>query len=295
MRVIGYNGSMSYSPYDLHSHSTASDGTLSPADLVASAHAAGVAVLALTDHDELTGIQEASAAADACGIGLVNGIELSVTWHGMTLHIVGLAFDREDSALLAGLERQHAFRHWRAEEMGRRLARHRIEGGYEGARTLAKGPMVSRTHFARWLVAAGHVRDMEHAFSKFLRRGGKAHVPGEWASLSDVVGWIRGAGGDAVLAHPARYDLSATRRRQLLEAFVAEGGNAIEVISGRHGRDDSLYYAQLARHYALAASIGSDFHTPESYHSQPGRLPLLPADLVPVWADATRYPVVVTA
>ncbi len=269
--------------YDLHSHSYYSDGTLSPAELVLRAHAAGVDVLALTDHDVTDGIGEARAAAQTIGLALVPGVEISVTWGTKTVHIVGLGIDPTNAQLQAGLARLRVFRAWRAEEIGRRLAAKGIGEAYEGARALARGSLISRTHFAQHLVAAGHAADVRQVFKKFLVSGKPGHVPGQWAALSDAVAWICAAGGQAVIAHPARYKLSATHLQRLLGEFKDSGGEAIEVVCGSHSRDDYLRFASLAARYGLLASSGSDYHGPEAPWVELGRLPALPETCRPVW------------
>ncbi len=269
--------------YDLHTHTFHSDGTLSPSELVMRAHSSGVGVLALTDHDITSGIHEGQEAARAAGIVLVPGVEISVTWNGLTLHIVGLGIDPDEGRLQAGLADQLRFRDWRAEEIGRRLARKGISGASAGARARAQGVLVSRTHFARHLVAEGHVRSVRDAFSKYLSRGKPGYVPGQWASLPQVLDWIRVSGGQAVIAHPARYKLSATRLQRLLKEFKDSGGEAIEVVSGSHSRDDCLRFAALAARYDLLASCGSDYHGPEAAWIDLGRLPPLPESCRPLW------------
>ena len=286
--------------YDLHAHSFFSDGALSPADLVARAAANGVQVLALTDHDVTDGVPEARAAAQQAGIVLVPGVEISVTWpdnrscvsgtpaiHGgrgaQTVHVVGLQIDIAHAGLQAGLARLREFREWRAEEIGRRLAKAGIPGAIEGARARAQRGLVSRTHFAQYLVAAGHAADVRSVFKKFLVHGRPGHVPGQWAGLEEAIGWIRAAGGQAVLAHPARYKITATRLRKLLGEFRDAGGAAIEVVSGSHSRDDMFRFAQLASSYGLLASSGSDFHGPHNYYMDLGPMPPLPDGCTPVW------------
>lgn len=271
--------------YDLHSHSTASDGTLSPSALVEHACLRGVDVLALTDHDVTSGVAEAQAAAAGTGLRVVAGVEVSATWNHQLLHIVGLGVDPAAPALIAGLEGQRVFRVWRGEEIGRRLEKRGIAGAHAGAAALAEGPAISRTHFARYLVAQGHARDMAKAFDRYLKRGKPGYVPGQWAALEEAVGWIRAAGGQAVVAHPARYKLSATRLRQLLGEFKELGGAAVEVISGSqpHGATPAL--ARYARQFDLRASVGSDYHGPGQGPNELGRMPALPADCVPVWED----------
>jgi len=270
--------------YDLHSHSTASDGTLSPTALVHHASAQGVDVLALTDHDTTDGIDEARTAAAEAGVALVPGVEISVTWRGVTVHIVGLNVDIDNARLQAGLAGLREFRAWRGEEMARRLAKAGIPGALEGAQAFSQGEILSRTHFARFLVAAGHASDMRKVFGKFLTHNRPGYVSGEWAALESAVSWIRAAGGQAVIAHPARYRLSATRLRALIEAFIASGGEALEVVSGSHSAGDVHGMAQYARRFGLLASQGSDYHGPEQSWLELGRLPALPSGCTPVWA-----------
>ena len=271
--------------YDLHTHSLRSDGTLAPADLVARAHAAGVEVLALTDHDVTDGLAEAQAAADRLGITLIAGVEISVSWQGQTLHIVGLNIDVADASLQSGLARLREFRQWRAEEIGRRLAKKRIEGAYEGARRLAKGTIVSRTHFARFLTEQGYVRSPQHAFKQLLSSGKPGHVSGQWATLEEAVRWIRAGGGQAVIAHPARYKLSSGKLQRLLGEFRECGGEVIEVISGSHAPEANQHFARLATEQNFFASAGSDYHGPEKTWMDLGKLPALPQGCIPVWRD----------
>lgn len=273
---------------DLHSHSTASDGTLSPADLVRRAAAAGVEVLALTDHDTTDGLDEAETAARAVGVCLVPGAELSVTWGGRTVHILGLGLDRDDPSLRQGLARLTEYRAWRAQEIGRRLAKQGIDGAYEGAKALSNGRLISRTHFARFLVARGRAVDVQSVFRRFLLRGKPGHVPGEWATLEDAVGWIRSAGGQAVVAHPARYGLTRTRVQRLLGELRELGGEGVEVVSGSHSREDAFTFARHAQEQGLLASAGSDFHTPGNPWVELGRLPDLPEGCTPIWHDWPR-------
>ena len=272
--------------YDLHSHSTASDGTASPGEVVRYAASQGVDVLALTDHDVTTGLAEAEQAAREVGVTLVPGVEISVTWGHQLLHIVGLGIDPENTKLQQGLTGLRDFRVWRAEEIGRRLEKRGIADVYAGARALAKGPSIGRTHFARFLVAQGMAKDIQHAFDKYLKRGKPGYVPGQWASLEETVEWICAAGGQAVIAHPTRYSLSATRFRELLSEFKELGGAALEVISGSHSQGSTASLANYTLHYELLASVGSDYHGPgQSYNNVLGRLPELPAECVPVWAE----------
>lgn len=271
--------------YDLHSHSTASDGTLTPAQLVQRAHEAGVGVLALTDHDSTGGIFEAQLAASRCGMQLVPGAEISVTWQGSTIHIVALGIDRHSPPLQQGLKKLVEFRQWRAEEIGRKLELAGIEGAYEAARSFSNGTLISRTHFARFLVEQGKAKDMRAVFKHYLVKGKPGHVHGQWASLDEAVGWIREAAGQAVIAHPARYRLTRTKLRRLIRDFRDAGGAALEVVSGSHSADESFTMAAHAKDYELLSSTGSDFHSPDQPWVKLGRLPPLPHGCVPVWRD----------
>ncbi|MCW8919130.1 MAG: PHP domain-containing protein [Gammaproteobacteria bacterium] len=271
--------------YDLHSHSLASDGTLSPTALVQRAAAAGVDVLALTDHDDTSGIVEARQAAAQAGITLVAGVEVSVTWGRQTIHLVGLNIDIDYAPLQAGLARSRDYRNWRAGEMGRRLAKHGIEGAYAGAMARAHGRIISRTHFAQFLAENGHAESVRAVFHSFLKPNKPGYVPGEWATLEEAVSWINGAGGQAVIAHPARYTMTASKRRKLLQEFVALGGAGLEVVSGSHSRGDNFSMAQLAKNFGLLASAGSDFHGPENPWVELGRLQTLPDGCNAIWQD----------
>jgi hypothetical protein len=271
--------------YDLHTHSTASDGTMSPAELVQRAAAAGVCHLALTDHDTLEGLEAAAIAARREGIGWVPGVEISVTWRGLTVHLVGLHVDASCPMLREGLACLRGFRAWRAKEIGRRLADQGIKGAFEGARALSNGHLVSRTHFARFLVQRGLATDERQVFKHFLVRGKPGYVPGQWAALGAAIGWIRQAGGQAVLAHPARYSLTRSKLRRLIGEFREAGGCALEVVSGSHSREDCLAMARHATDFELLSSVGSDFHDPRSPWIELGRLPALPDGCVPIWRD----------
>jgi len=273
------------SDYDLHSHSTASDGTLEPRLLVQRAHAAGVRALALTDHDTTAGLEAATDEGQRLGLVLIPGVEVSVTWHGRTVHVVGLHVERGHPLLEAGLSGLRAFREWRAAEIARRLEQHGVAGAYEGARRLATGAIVSRTHFARYIVERGLARDLREVFRRFLVRHKPGHVPGEWASLEDAVRWIRAAGGQAVLAHPARYRLAGPQLRGLIGEFRECGGEAIEVVSGSHSREDCLVMAAETTAAGLRASTGSDYHGPDNPWLELGTLPALPQGCAPVWEN----------
>jgi predicted metal-dependent phosphoesterase TrpH len=274
------------SRHDLHCHSTHSDGVLTPEALVARAAARGVGVLALTDHDEISGLAEAGAAAARAGIGFVCGAEVSVTWEGTTIHVVGLGIDPQNAMLADGLAIIRAGRSERARRIGASLAEAGIEGAYAGAmRYVTSERLISRTHFARFLVEEGHVRTMKDVFKRYLGRDKPGHVAHQWAKLTEALSWIRAAGGQAALAHPGRYGLQTTRMRQLLGEFKDAGGHAIEVLSPSHTAAQAAEFAAHVRHYGLRASGGSDFHGPGEGWLDLGDLPELPAGVVPVWAD----------
>ncbi len=274
------------SHHDLHTHSTASDGTLRPSELVARAARAGVRVMALTDHDTLNGIAEAKVAAAEQGLTLIPGVEISVNWGGRVIHILGLGLDPAALELNNGLERLRDYRGWRAKEIGRRLAVKGIEGAYEGALALSGDEeFVGRTHFARLLVQRGYAATVRDVFKRYLVKGKPGHVSGEWASLEEALVWILDAGGQAVIAHPARYSFTGFKMRRLMGEFRELGGVAIEVVSGSHSRDEAYLYAQRARESSLLASAGSDYHGPEHPYLELGRLPKLPPGCTPIWAD----------
>ncbi len=275
--------------YDLHSHSTASDGTLSPAGLVQAAQSAGVNVLALTDHDTTDGIGEAGAVAERLGLQLVAGVEISVSWQSLTVHILGLNINPVCASLQDGLLHLREFRDWRAEEIARRLEKSGIGGAYEGACALTQGRIVSRTHFAHYLVAAGHAASVREVFKRYLVYGKPGYVTGQWASLEDALDWIHRAGGLAVIAHPARYRLTATRLRRLIGEFRELGGEGIEVVSGSHTRDHINTMAMHARREGMLASQGSDYHGPENPWVRLGELAELPAGCCPIW-DSEAWP-----
>ncbi|HMM50616.1 MAG TPA: 3',5'-nucleoside bisphosphate phosphatase [Burkholderiaceae bacterium] len=271
---------------DLHAHSRVSDGVLAPAEVVRRAHAHGVQLFALTDHDEVGGLAEAATAASALGLVFVPGVEVSVSWGGETIHVVGLRIDPGCRALCDGLARTRSGRDARAREMAEDLARAGIAGAYDGALRFVGNPaMVGRTHFARYIVELGVCRDVAEVFQRYLSEGKPGFVAHRWASLADAVGWIRGAGGIAVLAHPGRYRLDETALWALIAAFRDAGGEGIEVVSGSHTRDQYRRFAQVAREFGLRASRGSDFHGPDESRVELGSLPPLPETLVPVWLD----------
>lgn len=271
--------------FDLHCHSTASDGVLSPSELVDRAASQGVAVLALTDHDELSGLAAARDTAQAHGMQLVPGVEVSITWSGSTVHIVGLQVDPSHDALVQGLAGNRGGRTIRAQRMADELAKLGIAGALEGAYAYADNKeLIGRTHFARFLVEKGVVKDVKTVFKKFLVKGKPGYVSHDWASLEDALGWIAAAGGQAVIAHPGRYNFGRERIRRLLSEFKDLGGAAIEVVTGSHTADQVPAMADLAVEFGLLASVGSDFHAPGEGGRELGRLMPLPQRCRPVWS-----------
>lgn len=269
---------------DLHCHSTVSDGTLLPEAVAQRAHAQGVQLWALTDHDEVGGLERAAYAAKSLGMAYLHGVEISITFIGKTVHIVGLGIDPSNSQLVEGLRQTRGGREARARDMAQGLAQVGIRGAYEGALKFVGNPdLISRTHFARFLVESRVCRDTNEVFRKFLVEGKPGFVPHRWATLKDAVHWITQAGGVAVVAHPARYGFSATEEFALFTEFKSHGGRAVEVVTGSHTPAEYQTYASLATELGLAASRGSDFHSPEESHTELGSLPALPQGLTPVW------------
>ena len=269
---------------DLHCHSVVSDGTLTPEVLAERAKANGVELWALTDHDEIGGQHRAAAAAKAVGMPYLTGTEISVTFAGETVHIVGLGFDPDNVDLRQGLHATRGGREQRAMEMSDSLAKAGIHGAFEGALKFVGNPeLISRTHFARFLVESGVCRETPEVFRKYLTEGKPGYVPHKWASLRDAVTWITQAHGMAVIAHPGRYNFSANAEYALFTEFKAHGGRGVEVVTGSHTRQEYVKYAETAKEFGLAASRGSDFHSPDESHTDLGSLPLLPGDLTPVW------------
>ena len=274
---------------DLHAHSTISDGTLAPGDLVERANTQGVELFALTDHDEIRGVAAARAAAHDLRLAFVAGVEVSTTFAGHTVHVVGLGIDESHAALLDGLQRVRSGRLQRARDMAAGLAAVGIAGAFEGALQYAGNvDLVSRTHFARFLVERGIASDTREVFGRFLVEGRPGYVPHRWATLSDAVGWIRAAGGTAVLAHPGRYTLTETEHWALLSTFKEAHGAAIEVATSNHTADQVRQYARLAREFGLEASRGSDFHGPGESHAELGRVAAVPCSVTPVWHRFAR-------
>jgi len=259
---------------------------LAPPELIALAATKGVDVLALTDHDTLEGLAAARTAADAAGLILVvPGVEISVTWGGRTIHIIGLGIDPRNQALRAGLAGLLAYRHRRAEEIGRCLAGEGIEGALEGARACSNGRLIGRTHFARFLVQRGYAADEREVFKHYLVKDKPGHVAGDWTSLEAAVGWIRGAGGQAVIAHPGRYRFTRAKLLRLIGQFRELGGVGIEVVSGSHTPDERLLFARYAQENHLLASVGSDFHRPGNPWAGLRAMAPLPSFCTPIWAD----------
>ena len=269
---------------DLHCHSCVSDGTLTPEALAQRAKERGVELWALTDHDEIGGQQRAQEAALALGLAYLTGTEISVSFCGQTVHIVGLGFDADNAALAQGLAATRGGRRERAMEMAESLAQAGIRGSFEGAlKYVGNAELISRTHFARYLVETGACADTSEVFRRFLTEGKPGFVPHRWASLRDAVRWIADAGGLAVIAHPARYRFTANEEHALFSEFKAHGGRGVEVVTGSHSAAEALRYAEVAQEYGLAASRGSDFHSPDESHTDLGALPELPSQLTPVW------------
>ena len=275
--------------YDLHCHSSISDGTLAPAEVVNRAAERGVKALALTDHDDVDGLGEARAAAAQRGITFINGVEISVSWRTHTLHVVGLGIDPAYPALAEGLRNVRSGRGRRAEKMADELAKVGIGGVLQGAYRYAGNPnMIGRAHFARYLVEIGHFKDVRSVFNRYLAKGKPGYVAHQWAALADAVGWIRGSGGMAVLAHPGRYmsgrkSMGKQTMREVLDEFLACGGQAIEVVSGSHTPDQYAEFARYAAEFNLLCSCGSDFHGPGESYRDLGRLPDFPPGCRPVW------------
>ena len=269
---------------DLHCHSVVSDGTLSPEALAARAKANGVELWALTDHDEIGGLSRAAVAAKAQGLNYLTGAEISVTFVGETVHIVGLGFDADNAALAQGLHNTRGGRSQRAMDMAEGLAKVGIKGAFEGALRFVGNPeLISRTHFARFLVESGVCSETHEVFRKYLTEGKPGYVPHRWATLRDAVTWITQAKGVAIIAHPGRYKFTANEEYALFTEFKAHGGQAVEVVTGSHTTQEYVKYAETAKEFGLAASRGSDFHSPDESRIDLGALPFLPGGLTPVW------------
>jgi len=269
--------------YDLHSHSTASDGALSPEDLIRRAKEKGVTCLALTDHDTIAGLKAAQAEAQKVDLRLINGIEFSCTWNKKTFHIVGLNIDPNNAELLAGTQKLQAIRTTRAQKISKKLEKSNIYSSYEKIMPTIESKMITRSHFAHFLLQEGHISKLQEAFDLYLGQGKSAFVSTEWASLEDTLHWIHAAGGVAVLAHPMRYKMTASWMRRFLTAFKAEGGLGIEVITGRPNPDETRRALHFAQQFDLYASMGSDFHSPQNKWIELGRLSPPPKNIKLIW------------
>ncbi|MGE5946023.1 MAG: 3',5'-nucleoside bisphosphate phosphatase [Betaproteobacteria bacterium] len=270
--------------FDFHCHSAISDGLLPPAEVARRAAGNGVDLWSLTDHDELGGLVEARAAADEAGMRFITGVEVSIEWSGIPIHVVGLGFEENHPALVGGLNALREGRIERAKRMGEALAAIGIPGVYEGAMGYVTNPsLISRAHFGRYLVSIGIARDLPGLFQHYLTPGKPGYVDHRWATVEETVGWIAEAGGVAVVAHPGRYKMSGAQMRRFLDEFKDVGGQGIEVTCGSHSPDHIMHFSRLARHYAFHASRGSDFHGPGESYVDLGMLPPLPEDLKPVW------------
>mgnify|MGYP002713126840 CR=1 FL=1 len=274
-----------HSAIDLHLHSLASDGALPAEELVELAHRHQVRCLALTDHDSVSGLASAALTAQRLGMQFIPGIELSVSWERIDVHVVGLGIDASNPQLLTGIARQAEKREERALAIGERLMRKGFEGAWEGAKGLAGEATITRTHFARWMVDSGHSADMQAAFKRYLRRGKPGYVASEWATLTEAIEWITAAGGHAVLAHPLRYPLNRRKLRRLIDEFSQTGGIAMEVVSGQQTPDRTALLSDLCRWHDLLASCGSDFHSPEQVWLAPGRISPFPRNCSPIWKE----------
>ncbi len=271
---------------DLHCHSTESDGLLSPREVVVRAAANGVDLFSLTDHDATSGLEAARAEAKERGLRFVEGVEISVTWHGSTVHIIGLRIDPQSAALREGLESIRRGRATRAQKIAESLSAAGIRGSLEGAHRYADNPeLISRAHFARFLVEAGRAPDVKNVFQRYLVKGRPGWVAHQWASLQDAVGWIRAAGGVAVIAHPGRYEYERPEMREFFKEFRNCGGAGIEIVTGAHTPEQYHEFAKSAREFGFLASRGSDYHGKGESHADLGTLPPLPGDLKPVWHD----------
>jgi 3',5'-nucleoside bisphosphate phosphatase len=271
-----------FSEYDLHCHSTVSDGTLTPDEVVARAAHNGVKVLALTDHDNVDGIDTAIKAATRHDIKIIPGVEISCSWHGYTVHITALNIDHHDRALQNMLGKLQEFRIQRGEKIGRKLEKHGIPDAYQGAKNFMQGDLLTRTHYAQFLLDGGYAKNMQDAFNKYLLKNKPGHVGGKWAELTELVETVNNAGGIACIAHPKRYKMTNTKLRALIAEFKDAGGKALEVVCGHSNPDSRQYLANLSQKFGLMASVGSDFHFPGGF-VELGRLEPLPKICTPIW------------
>lgn len=269
--------------FDLHTHTTASDGKYSPRELINLAETAGINVLAITDHDSISGLKEANKAVFRKRISLITGVELSVKWNNKNFHIVGLNFDTSNKKLTASLDKHKQLRDIRALQIGEKLEKSGIPGTYKGAKQLAGDDAITRNHFARYLVAQGYAKNINGVFKKFLVKNKPGYVKTRWMQMDEGIRLINQAGGIAVLAHPLRYQLTGSWMMKLLDEFKQAGGHGIEIVSGRSTPNEISSLASYARTFNLSGSIGSDFHGHEKLERSLGNLGALPEDILPVW------------
>ena len=270
---------------DFHSHSTLSDGKLTPTQLLQRAQTQQVTMLALTDHDTTAGLEEAQQAATQCGIQLINGVEISTLWQNKAFHIVALNIDPKNPQLMAGLAKLQAIRQHRAEKIALKLQKKGISGALESVTIASNGGMITRPHFANFLMQQGYVDTMQQAFDKYLGQGKSAFVKTQWIELEQAIQWIQAAGGVSVVAHPLRYKLTASWFKRFLSAFKDYGGTGIEVITARQSLQETQLIAKYAQQYELLGSMGSDFHTPNNPWIELGRIPSLPNDIQAIWTS----------
>lgn len=269
--------------YDLHCHSSFSDGTLPPADLILRAKEQGVTTLALTDHDTVAGLAQAQQAAEHHELNFIPGIELSCLWERKTFHILGLNIDPRNPELLAGTQQLQSIRLERAKKIAAKLEKNKIPGAFEAVQTAAGTGMITRPHFANFLLENNHVSSIQNAFDRYLGQGKPAFVTTEWVKMEEAIHWINSAGGIAVVAHPMRYKLTASWMRRFLKAFKETGGIGIEIITARSNADEIRRTVHFAQQFELYGSVGSDFHTPKNQWVELGRLAPLPINIKPVW------------
>ncbi|UZE94708.1 PHP domain-containing protein [Alkalimarinus alittae] len=270
---------------DLHCHSTASDGTLTPSDLVALAYQKGVKHLALTDHDTISGLDEAASTGDALGVNIISGVEFSAQWNNQGIHILGLNFDRQSPIIKSAVERQESSRFLRTKSISERLEKKGFEGLYEAALVSSSGQAPGRPHIASAMVEKGYVSNVSVAFKKYLGAGKVGDIRSVWPELNEVVGWIVDAGGIAIIAHPRKYNMTVTKLRSLIADFKASGGEGLEVITSGQKQGEIGLLADLCTKYELKGSLGSDFHSPTQPWVKLGAIPSLPKSVKPVWLD----------
>ena len=272
--------------YDLHSHTLYSDGTLSPAELVVRAKEQGVDYLALTDHDETSGLDEAQKKANEININLVHGVEISVSWdNNQTIHVVGLNIDKDNEALQVGLAQIRQERVRRAKKIALKMEKCGIDNVWEIIVEENGFEALTRTHFARFLLKHEHVKDIQQAFKKWLGRKGKAYVSGHWAPMKEGVNWILQSGGQAVIAHPVRYGMTNRKLEELVLDFKDVGGTGLEVVGNRYSQQERSSMASMARRFDMLASVGSDFHSPGNPYTELGRNLGLADHIKPIWHD----------